>query len=174
MAVLWLLWGSVGVGGAAPSATGQASVAVIKPLIIVMTEELEFGQIRSGNSDGTVTVSPQNVRTADGGASLSAVNNHNKIFHHRAKFEVEGPPNSFFNITLASTAAEHDHGSNPNLQITDLTSFSATLNSDITLTMTGKTDEDGEDHIYVGGTLQVPAGAKNGKYEGDVTISINF
>ncbi len=167
MAVLWLLWGNVGVGGAAPSATGQATAVITEPLNIQMTEELEFGKIRPGDTPGTVVVTPLDDRSATGGTELSGSGDH----HHRAKFKIEGPLNAFFTIQLFSSPAEHDNGANPNLDITDLKSFSKTLNMETT---TGQTDSNGKDKVYVGGTLQVPAGAKKGKYEGDVTITINF
>lgn len=166
-----LQWGFTQVVVAGPSATGQAIATITVPLNIQLTDELEFGQIRPGSTAGTVVVSPQNVRTATGGATLAAVNNQNNIFHHRAEFNISGPPDSFFSISLTNTSAVHDQGSNPSLLVTDLKGFSTTENIETT---TGKTNLDGDDSIYVGGTLQVPAGAKNGKYEGDVTINVNF
>jgi uncharacterized protein DUF4402 len=171
LVMLFFLWGGAGHSVAGPSATGLATADMVEPLNIQMTEELAFGQVRPGDSAGTVVVTHQNVRTATGGATLAAVNNQNNIFHHRAEFDISGPPESFFNITMTSTSAVHDQGTNPALQVTDLKSFSTTQNIE---TATGKTDGSGNDMVYVGGTLQVPAGAKNGKYEGDVTITINF
>lgn len=134
-----------------------------------MIDELKFGQIRPQYSAGTVTVAPEdNARTASDPDLLAAINSGK---HQRAKFEIKGPENSLFSITLASTKAQHDNGINPSLDVTDLTSFSKNL---VSFDLKGKTDSDGEDKIFVGGTLQVPANAKNGKYEGEVTITINF
>ena len=167
MLVLLLQWGVPQVIVAGPSATGQASVTISNPPSILITEELEFGQVRPGGTAGTVVVTPQNNRFATGGTELSGSGSQ----HSRAEFEIEGPANAFFTIQLSSSPAEHDEGSNPSLEITDLVSFSQTLGI---VTTTGKTDSDGEDEIFVGGTMQVPAGAKNGKYEGEVTLNVNF
>ncbi|GJL77924.1 MAG: hypothetical protein NPINA01_09130 [Nitrospinaceae bacterium] len=169
MMVLLLQWGLPQIVIAGASATGQATATVSEPLDIQMTEELEFGQIRPGGTAGTVVVAPEdNARTATGGTELGP---GNATLHHRAKFDVSGTPDAFFNIALSSSPAVHDQGINPSLQVTDLKSFSETRGI---VTLTGKTNGIGEDIVYVGGTLQVPANALNGKYEGDVTITVNF
>lgn len=158
---------------AGPSAIGQAEAIIIPPLTVHEEETLQFGQIRSSKTQsGTVVITPQNVRFATGGASLAAVNNQNNIFHQRAEFQVDGPTNNAFTYTLSANTAEHDNGSsNPNLQITDPIGFSVNLGLE---GLQGELGNDGKDTIYVGATLQVPSKAKNGKYEGEIIIMVDY
>jgi hypothetical protein len=50
--------------------SGDAQVGVVTPLSFIQVENLDFGSVISGNTAGTVTLSPANVRTATGGVVL--------------------------------------------------------------------------------------------------------
>ena len=93
----------------------------------------------------------------------------------RAEFTVTGSPDVGYQIVLASESALHDQGGNNlTLMVTNLVAFSVNRFDLGEGTTEGKFDFSGEDMVFVGGTLQVPANAKNGKYEGDVMLTINY
>jgi len=155
---------------AGPQANGQASATIMSSSInIEMTALLEFGQVRPKNSTDTTAGwvkvradledTDPDSRTASDDKLLGAVNSD---LHHRAVFTLTGLTAGSFTIGLESTQAQiatHDSGTNPPLTIYDLESSSIT-SGDVTT-------------IYVGGTLQVTPAAKNGKYEGTITITID-
>ncbi len=151
--------------------TIPATVQIRTVLTLTRTEDLNFGQIRSGDEDGTVTVTPLNERFASEGIILRALTNFS-----RAEFIITGDPDAFYNITPVLDFALHDQGENPIpgetiLQVTNLLSYSTTVGA---VTLVGQFDPNGVDSVYVGGTLLVPAGAKFGKYGGEVTLTFNY
>ncbi len=154
--------------GTSASATAQAGATVVVPLVVTAEEEIDFGAIASGSISGTVIVTVDDKRSATGGASLLG-----GADFHRAEFKVVGPPNASYKITLPSTlTAEHDSSSpGPNLNVVNLVSFSTEANA---VTDTGVIGPGGSDMVYVGGTIEIPAGAKNGKYEADVVLTVEF
>lgn len=145
-----------------------ASVNIVDSSInIVMTSLLEFGQIRPLDSDDTITSGDITVhhdkatsefqsRTATDSRLLGAVNSG---LHHRAAFIVNASTD-LTNVILSSTPAEHDLGINPDLAVKNLQKFIGPI-------------VDGNKTIYVGGVLVVPSGQKKGKYQANVTITIN-
>ena len=173
------------------SAAGNATAEVSPPVKFKLTNELDFGNIRPGNFAGTVVITPHNRRFATGGVKLrgsrrvygkdkDSDKERNKGRSHgqfsRAKFKVSGLPNTFFTIKLVSSPALLKKGRRSvrrkkSLEITQLKSFSVTQNCEARM---GRFNAEGKDTIYVGGTLQVPARAKKGKYEAEVTIFIDF
>ena len=157
---------------AGSSATGTASVTVQAQVTITATEVLSFGQVRPGDTAGTVVVDTQNNRTAGGGTEVRAGNPP----FSRAEFTVTGSPDVGYSIVLASDVALHDQGGNNlTLMVTNLVAFSVNRFDLGEGTTEGKFGFiSGEDMVFVGGTLQVPANAKNGKYEGDVMLTINY
>ncbi len=157
--------------------TMRASINIMESAInIQMTKLLEFGQIRPIDATdtpfGIVTVDPEsNLRTASSRRLLGAVN---ADLHNRAEFNLTGPNNGTFNIILTFTRAEHDKGTNPDLEIKDLVTYIKTTGQKI-FGVSGASvfDSNGNQTIYVGGSLIVSPEAKKGKYQGAVTITIN-
>ena len=151
--------------------TIPATVEIKTLISVTRIADLNFGQIRSGDEDGTVTVSPLNVRTFTGGVILRALTNFS-----RAEFIITGDPDAFYNITPVLDFALHDQGENPEpgetlLEVTNLLSYSTTAGE---VTFLGQFNSNGIDSVYVGGTLLVPPGAKFGKYGGEVTLTFNY
>ena len=159
---------------AQPSATIGSNVTIPIRLTIVKTVSLEFGQVRPGACNGTVVVETNNNRFPTGCAKLAATGSS---LHSRGELTVFGTAGATFTMSVADGMALHDNRSDPLLGITDLfvtnvTTFSVTR--DMGDGPNGVIGSGGTDQIFVGGTLQVPVGAKNGKYEGEVVLTINF
>ena len=153
------------------SGTISGSVEIKKLLTLTRTADLNFGQVRSGETDGTVIVTPLNVRSKTGGVTLRAMTNFS-----RAVFIISADPGDFFNISPVLDFALHDQRGDPIfgetiLQVTNLLSYSTTVGA---VTFVGQINSDGVDTVFVGGTLLVPPGAKFGKYGGEVTLTFNF
>ena len=164
---------SVIMPGSALSETGtiSASVEIRAAITVTRTTDLNFGQIRSGELDGTVIVSPLNVRTFTGGVTLRAWKNFS-----RAEFIITGNPGATYNIAPVLDFALHDQRGDPIfgetiLQVTNLISYSTTA---MAVTFLGQFNSNGIDSVFVGGTLLVPPGAKFGKYGGEVTLTFNY
>lgn len=160
----------------AATATGRASVEIVVPLNVIMGSPLEFGNIKSEfesddeeEESGSVTITTGNQRLASGNIKVSSQFN-------RAVFTINGVPYSTYNIQISDLMAVHDQTLKPEsgvtqLRILDLKSFSVSAGLETT---TGKINASGTDTVYVGGTLLVPATAKNGKYRGDVEIILSY
>lgn len=161
-----------GVAGAEETGTIQASVQIqsMVQLTITSSSPLSFGQIRPGETDGWVTVTTWNERYATGGVELRAP------FFSRAEFTITGLPGASYSIELGAPLIVHDQSSNPipgvtDLEVIDLLAWSTTVGYE---TFTGQIGPGGVDSVYIGGTLVVPTTAKNGKYAGNVELTINY
>ena len=157
---------ALGDGGTIP-----ATVEIRALITLTRIADLNFGQVRSGETDGTVTVTPLNVRTFTGDVTLRAMTNFS-----RAEFIITGDPNATFTISPVLDFALHDKRGDPIfgetvLQVTNLLSYSTTVGA---VTTVGQFNSNGIDSVFVGGTLLVPPGAKLGKYGGEVTLTFNY
>ena len=152
------------------SGTISASVEIRSDLVITNLAELDFGQVRPGEADGTVIVTTANTREATGGT-----NNIGPKFS-RAEFLIGGTAGDFYNIVPGVDFSVHDQSGNPgpgvnSLDVINLISFSTTRDMETTV---GQINPNGVDTIFVGGTLVVPTTAKNGFYSGNVMLTVNF
>ena len=107
--------------------TIPATVEIKTLLTLTKTADLNFGQIRSGDADGTVVVTPLNERIPSGGVILRALTNFS-----RAEFIIAGDPGDFYNITPVLSFALHDQSVNPIpgvtlLEVVDLITYTTTL-----------------------------------------------
>lgn len=152
------------------SGTISASVEIRAELVITNTAELDFGQVRPGETDGTVVVTTANTRSATGGTSIIGPK------FSRAEYFVGGVPDAIYTITPGVAFSVHDIRGVPipdetSLDVINLLSFSTTVGME---TFTGQINPDGVDTIFVGATLVVPTTAKKGSYSGSVVITINY
>lgn len=164
--------------GISDADTGSAQALIAVPFLVTVTAPLEFGQIRPGDVDGSVVIDPQ-FNTREGFDGVQAVAS---APWSRAEFAITGQPNAPYSVDMVASTAIHDQGTDPeigvkSLFVDPLTGFSVTLNppaAQISPNVTGKINGLGSDTLYVGGTLQVPTTARNGKYEGEVMVTVNF
>jgi len=161
---------------AAEGETGTipATVDVRNSFTLTKSANLRFGNVHPGETDGTVVVTTSNVRFAAGGARVSGKDEHHHHFG-RAAFTIFGEPNAIYQIEPLPTIALHDSRKLPipnvtALEVINLIAFSTTVGAETTA---GQIGPNGVDTVFVGGTLTVPSGAKNGRYEGEVTLTIS-
>jgi hypothetical protein len=88
-----------------------------KPITVtvITSQNLTFGTIIQGGNNGTVTVSPQGVRSATGSVILPNINS----IVTPALFEVEAIPGTLINISNGTDALLSGGGFNMTMQIGD-------------------------------------------------------
>lgn len=126
-----------------PTIFGESSVlpsnTALAPLMTVPMESLNFGRFVPGDTPGTVTITPEGMRTATGGVLLLFGDSG-----HPARFMVKGERDRSFHIKFSDTASEKGE------RLTLISRFTTAMLTD------------GSKIISVGGTLHVPARAKPG------------
>lgn len=143
----------------AATAGGPTEAAIVSPLSLINTEDLDFASIIPGVAAGTVTINANTgARTVTGGA-IAAGGTPN-----RAEFVGVGRPGilSFVSIT-------------PNTTLTNGTGGNMTA----TLTVEGGTGlrlfpGSGVQTFRVGGTLNVGANQALGNYAGTFTLTVTY
>jgi Domain of unknown function (DUF4402) len=141
------------------AASSTAGATIISPISISNTVGLQFGQIASSASAGTVTVDTTGSRSGTGGVTLV-----NGISVTAASFAVSGAPNLTYTFTLPTSTS------------IDLGSDSMTVDTFVANPPSvGTLDALGADTLRVGATLHVVANQPNGAYTGtfDVTVAYN-
>jgi len=152
------------------SVTATVTANVVEDLTVTSEDPLNFGFIEPSPQGGTVTVSPDNARTATGGIETSSA-------FTPATFAVHGNPGHDYTIhtpsslTFSVRGAEESESLIRELTVTNFTTYSATAR---TTAATGRLAQDGRDKIYLGATLIVPAGAAPGVYSGWVPLTVSY
>lgn len=152
---------------AQPAANGAASIAIIRPLSITQTAQLNFGRIQpQGNGNpGTATISaaPPTSRTSNGvtllpgGAETPAIRT------------LSGEPGRVYRVTIPASVPSIPEGHT----INQFTLWSANLGL-ITSTKLGQLDAAGTDTLRLGATISLPKGAKQITPSANVPITISY
>jgi hypothetical protein len=143
------------------TANANATATIITPIGITNTADLAFGNIAaSGTTAGTVTIAPDNTRTAAGGATLPAVTGT----YGAATFDVTGEGTSTYAITLPSAPVTLTGSVSGTMTVDNFTSTPSG-----TSTLTGGTDA-----IAVGARLNVGAAQAAGDYTGTFSVTVNY
>ena len=146
-------------GGSNATANATASARIITPIKLTKTSDLNFGNIASSATEGTVTIAPQGSRTSGGGVTPSAIGDFT-----RAAYSATGENNATYNITLPGS-----------ITISSGTSLSMTVdNFKSTPTPTGTFSGSGAQTIEVGATLNVGANQASGSYQGTYNVTVAY
>lgn len=145
------------VAGNAQAATGTANASVITPLTLTESNTLEFGQLSSSATIGTVVIDNADGRTATGGVTLEGGT------FRSGGWTVAGEPSTAYSITLPSTDVTLTSGAN-NMTVNTFTDSKSGAST---------TDGSGGDTFKVGATLNVGLNQASGTYTGtyDVTVA---
>jgi hypothetical protein len=152
------------------STNGGAKVVIVRPLTFIKVSDLNFGQVAVGNSAGTVTVSPFNVRTRTGGVA-AAVGTSTP-----ASFAGLGAVNQLVSIKISATSITlvRQGGSQT------MTANNFIIGSTPTAPLTTAAVQyriasaTGMFQFPVGATLNVGANQMPGKYTGTFSITLNY
>src|SRR5262249_54777195 len=104
------------------SASADISAAIVTPIAIAKTVDLNFGNMASGNSSGTLVMAPNGTRSASGGVTLPASAGGPTV----ASFSVTGQSNYTYSITLPSSASTINDGSSHTMTVDTWTSNPST------------------------------------------------
>jgi len=155
----------------AASLTSHASAEIMEALIVASRTPLNFGYITPSTSGGTVIITPQNIRSATGGVQVSGA-------FSRATFVVQGSANRSYSISTPSSVnftvsnpASGSEGLRQQLTANQFVTFSTNKGSNGNV---GQLGSNGQDTIYLGGTLDVPPDAAPGVYSGLVELTVSY
>jgi len=151
--------------------TATATATVVEDLTITSEEPLNFGFITPSPQGGTVTVSPDNQRSETGGVRTSSS-------FTRAEFTVRGMAGHSYTIhtppSLTFSVKENDDESSQLLHELIVSHFITYSTTSGETAAAGKLAQNGQDRIYLGATLMVPAGAAPGVYSGWVPVTVSY
>lgn len=137
------------------SADAGAQVASIG---ITRNVDLNFGQVVTSASSGTVVITPSGSRSATGGAMLGS-----GAAASAASFTVSGDPLATYAITLPSSTTLSSGG--PTMTLETFTS---------TPSGTGSLSDMGSQTLTIGATLQVSAVQESGTYTGSFSVRVDY
>lgn len=146
-----------------------ATATVLDNLILTSLQPLYFGRL-TPTGGGTVTVSIDNTRTIQGGVHVD-----NDFM--RGAFMVKGTPNNIYAISTPNeqTFVSDETSSDPSLINTLIVNaFQVLSMRGATNNGSGSLDSNGEDQVYVGGTITVPDNAVPGVYSGLVQLTVSY
>lgn len=151
-----------------PSAHAQATASadvfatIVTPISITKNSDMNFGNIATNGTVGTVVLSPAGARIASSGVTLPATTGTVSA----ASFTVEGSGNYTYTITLP-TSVIISSGTD---QMT-VNNFTSTPDA-----ATGGTLTAGEQTITIGATLNLIANQAAGIYESDTAfdVTVNY
>ena len=150
---------------AAVSTIGHAVAVIMQDIRIVRQEPLSFGSIVRADSAGKIIISPNGNRKYNGLIRLGA------DLYQAASFDIEGQANRSYNIHVPTEIFFKAIGASQPLLVNDIKIISR---NDPNAQNKGYLDTKGVDHLSVGATLNVPAGAPAGLYKGFVPISVSY
>ena len=139
---------------AANVANSTASANVVAPIDITEVDALDFGDIASDGTVGTVTYELGGTRTVTGGASLSTLPGN------LGSYTVSGDGNRNYSILIPDTVLG---GAGTNMPVTFTNDAGAT-----------PALSTGSDAFVVGGTLSMNATQLPGLYTGAYTVTVNY
>ena len=130
---------------------------------VATTGDLSFGAFAAGTG-GTVTISPQNARTATGDVTLMTGGQFTQ--GSSASFDLTGSPNAAYQITLPADNQVALTGSQGGSM--SLSSFTSSPSGQ------GQLNASGTQTVYVGATLAVGSNQAPGTYSGSFNVTVVF
>ncbi|MCB9014286.1 MAG: DUF4402 domain-containing protein [Lentimicrobiaceae bacterium] len=137
----------------------QASATVIKPINIENPVILNFGNLISSSTAGTIVLDVNGQRNASAGVTLPTAIPGNVS---AAQFNVSGENNAHYALSISESVNLENSSSN----IMVLNNFQ----HNATRILSGT----GVETFNVGGTLNVLAGQASGLYEGTYTVTVTY
>ena len=142
------------------SATATATATIVTPIGITKSVDMNFGNVATDGTVGTVALTPAGTRTATGGVTLPATAGTVTA----ASFAVTGSGTYTYTITLPSSPLTLT-GTTPGVTAS---TFASTPNATGALTAGAQT-------LLVGATLNLPASTAAGSYVSSAfTVTVNY
>jgi Domain of unknown function (DUF4402) len=145
----------------AANQTSTGRVRTVRPIIINLTRDLDFGRLVIATTAGRATVNPRtDVRTRTGGVTLAPGGTPGA-----ARFTVTGTASRPVQVTLGTAPTLTRSGGTETMTMTALT-----MNGGVNRTLTAAGTLD----LRVGGTLAVAANQVAGVYAGTFTVTVDY
>ena len=143
------------------SETATATATIVTPIAIANVSDMDFGNVASSGTAGTVELTPAGARSTTGGVTLPATTGTVSA----ATFTVTGEDGFSYVITLPAVATTITYGGNT------MTVNTWTSNPSGTGTLTGGTST-----LTVGATLNVGINQPAGTYVSGTpfTVTVNY
>jgi hypothetical protein len=139
--------------------TATVTANIIRPVSMNTQNGLSFADISVKKSAGTVVLSPDGNRATTGGTSIKS-----SVPSEPAAFTVSGEPNAAYTISLPEASVlTNSQGST--MVVTKFTSLPA---------ISGLIDANGQQELFVGGTLNVGNNQAYGPYTGTMVVTIQY
>ncbi len=136
-------------------------VRTVRPIIINLTRDLDFGSLIIATTAGRATINPRtDVRTRTGGVTLAPGGTPGA-----ARFAVTGTASRPVQVTLGARPTLTRSGGTETMTMTALT-----MNGGINRTLTAAGTLD----LRIGGTLAVAANQVPGVYVGTFTVTVDY
>ncbi len=145
-------------GQASVSATATAAATIVTPLAIANAGNLNFGNIATNATGGSVVITPAGARSTTGGVSLPTTIGTVSA----AAFTVTGETDYTYAITLPAGPTTIDDNNGHTMSVGTWTS---------TPTPTGELTG-GTETLYIGATLTVGASQAAGAYLSDTPFQV--
>lgn len=161
VSILFSAFAYASTGFAQASATADASATIVTPISIAKTADMNFGNVATNGTVGTVVLAPAGTRTLSGGVTLPATAGTVTA----ASFTVSGSGAYTYAITLPSSVVITS--GTDNMTVNTFTS---------TPTTTGALTS-GQQVIKIGATLNLAASQAEGAYTSSVapfTVTVNY
>ena len=145
----------------AATQTSNGRVRMVRPIIINLTRDLDFGSLVIATTAGRATVNPRtDARTRTGGVTLLGGGTPGA-----ARFVVSGTPSRPVQVTLGPRPTLTRSGGTETMTMTALT-----MNGGVNRTLNAAGTLD----LRIGGTLAVAANQAAGIYAGTFTVTVDY
>ncbi len=143
----------------AVTAVATVNVNIISSMSISTRNGLVFGDISSSASSGTIILTSTGDRTSTGGATINS-----SVAGSPATFDVQGITNASYSISMPASAILNDASSHT-MVVDNFTS---------TPSASGVLDNNGQQTLFVGGTLNTQSNQAFGAYSGQMSITLDY
>ena len=142
------------------TASANSSATIVTPIAITNSSDLAFGLLSPTAADGTVVLTPASAtsRSANGVTLLGT------LPISSATYTITGEPDALYKIDLPIV----------NIPITDGTNTMNVSNFTMNLNPTANVMASGNNMLYVGATLNVPANQPHGEYVGTYNVTVTY
>ena len=147
------------------SEAATATATIITPIAITKVANMNFGEISTNGTHGTVILTPAGERSAAGGASFSTAPGEITS----AKFTVTGKAGYGYSVSIPTTITLKQTGGSATMDVTSIT-------NSIGIPGTAGTLTGGTQDIFVGGTLNLVGAQLAGVYTNtaDLKVTVNY
>ena len=152
-------------------ASGTATASVVAPITVRQVEALRFGTVATGDTGGTLTLSPANGATSVTGSLRSLCPAGSSCTAQAGTFAVRGEAGRSYRISAPGQALAARAGGGGMLTVSEITVATQSVPG---TGLRGVLDDAGADSFKVGGTLQVSPGTAAGTYVAEMEMVVSY